>query len=59
MLTEPLMSYLRQIFLLLVMLSYSWFVAREALQTSGALAASIVAIDFSMAVFIEYWLGLR
>ena len=46
-------------FLLLVMLSYSWFVAREALQTSGALAASIVAIDFSMAVFIEYWLGLR
>lgn len=46
-------------FLLLVMLSYSWFVARESLQTSGAIAASIVAIDFSLAVLIEGMLGLR
>ena len=53
------LSLLALFFLLLVMLSYSWFVAREALQTSGAIAASIVAIDFSLAVLIEGMLGLR
>ncbi len=46
-------------FLLLVMLSYSWFVAREALETSGGVAVSIVAIDFFLALLIESMLGLR
>ncbi len=53
------LALLALFFFLLVMLSYSWFVAREALETSGGVAASIVAIDFFLALLIESLLGLH
>lgn len=46
------------IFILLTMLAYYWFVARETLQTSGFVAAGVVFIDFLMDLLIERLFGL-
>lgn len=45
-------------FIFLAMLAYFWFVAREALQTSGSVAAGIVFIDFLLNITVERLFGL-
>ncbi len=45
-------------FILLTMLAYFWFVARETLETSGFVAAGVVFIDFLMDLLIERFFGL-
>ncbi len=46
-------------FIFLAMLAYFWFVAREALETSGSIAAGIVLLDFLLNVTIERIFGLH
>lgn len=46
-------------FIFLAMLAYFWFVAREALETSGYIAAGVVLIDFLLNVTIERFFGLQ
>ncbi|MEM7425804.1 MAG: hypothetical protein AAF441_06895 [Pseudomonadota bacterium] len=58
-LTSRSLSLFAAFFLLIVMLSYYWFVARETLETSGGVAASVVAIDFFLEFLIESMLGLH
>ena len=46
-------------FVFLLMLAYFWYVARQSLQTSGVIAAGIVAIDFFLNIAIERVFGLH
>ena len=46
-------------FLFLIMLVYFWYVAREALETTGFVASGVVAFDFFLNLTIERLFGLQ
>lgn len=45
--------------ILLAMLAYFWFVTREALETSGLVAAAVVFMDLMINITIERFFGLQ